>query len=234
MGGTGAWAERERGRNHANAPEMRVKICMTRKEVLFDAQTIERIKEFYFYHNDPGKFSHFERIISEPYYPKIKHHPRGFSDLLPAYESTISDLEDGLGRSSWAVLRDNTISIIHSDFRKYVLTERLVITYDNDSCFVKGYKESDNHFHVLLAKSKKTTFATFKKFRKILREMQKDYDLITAHVAELPCVFTGLGDEWRFEKDQSGESRLLKYWKLLGFKCYNKNAVRIINTKAVS
>jgi hypothetical protein len=59
--------------------------------------------------------------------------------------------------------------------------------------------------------------------------MRRDYQLITAHVAEIPCKITGLQNDWRFEKNSNGESRLLRYWRNLGFEScdVNKNVVRI-------
>jgi hypothetical protein len=59
--------------------------------------------------------------------------------------------------------------------------------------------------------------------------MRKKYRTITAHVAENPCSLVGKENDWRFEKNEKNESRLLQFWRSLGFESFekNKNVVKI-------
>jgi hypothetical protein len=59
--------------------------------------------------------------------------------------------------------------------------------------------------------------------------MRQKYEVITAHSAEKPCVLVGKENDWRFEKNADNESRLLRFWRKLGFESFekNKNVVKI-------
>ena len=196
---------------------------MTRRDLLFTDQTIEHIHNFYDFHGDQTSKDIFDSIIREPYSPKLKTHPRGFVDVVPPYDSTIEDLESSLGRVIWGLDDDKTIKLVKPDFRRFVYCEKEIIVYENDCCRVKGYENSPEHLHILLAKSRKSTLVTFRKFKQLLDGMRHDYQLITAHIAENPCKVTGLQNDWRFVKNCKGESRLLRYWRNLGFESCDKN-----------
>jgi len=203
---------------------------MTRRDLLFTDQTIEHIHNFYDFHQDSVTKTVFDSIIREPYSPKLTSHPRGFSLVVHPYEAAVQDIEETLGRVIWGLDDDKTIKLVKPDFRRFVYCEKEIIFYENDCCRVKAYENSPDHLHILLAKSRKSTLATFRKFKQLLDEMRGDYKLITAHVAEIPCKITGLQNDWRFEKNGNGESRLLRYWKSLGFESgdNNKNIVKFI------
>ena len=70
---------------------------------------------------------------------------------------------------------------------------------------------------------------TFKRFAKLINEIRQKYEVITAHVAEKPCSLVGKENDWRFEKNADNESRLLHFWRKLGFESFepNKNVVKI-------
>lgn len=208
---------------------LRVNHFMTRRELLFTDQTIQHVHSFYDFHRQEAAKTVFDSIIREPYSPKLKTHPRGFSDLVPPYESTLQDLEENLGRSSWSLDDEKTIKLVKPGFRSFDYCEKKIIIYENESCRVKAYENKPDHLHILLANSRKSTLATFRKFKQLLSEMRGDYKLITAHIAETPCKITGLQNDWRFEKNSNGESRLLRYWRRCGFiSCdNNKNVVKI-------
>jgi len=202
---------------------------MTRRDLLFTDQTIQLVHSFYDLHQDSFAKTVFDSIIREPYSAKLKTHPRGFSELVPHFEATLQDLEENLGRGIWSIDDDKTIRLVKHDFRSFVYCEKDIIVYENDTCRVKGYENTPDHLHILLAKSKKSTLGTFKKFKQLLGDMRHDYKLITAHIAEQPCKITGLQNDWRFEKNANRETRLLRYWRKLGFESCgkNKNVVRI-------
>jgi hypothetical protein len=201
----------------AGGAELRVNLFMTRRELLFTDQTVQHVHSFYDFHRQETAKTVFDSIMREPYSPKLKTHPRGFSDLVPPYESTLQDLEENLGRSSWSLDDDKTIKLVKPGFRSFDYCEKKVIIYENESCRVKAYENTPDHLHILLANSRKSTLATFRRFKQLLGEMRQDYKLITAHVAENPCKVTGLQNDWRFEKNKNGESRLLRYWRACGF-----------------
>ena len=54
-------------------------------------------------------------------------------------------------------------------------------------------------------------------------------DVISAYVAEKPCKLVGNENDWRFEKNTANESRLLRFWRSIGFESFepNKNVVKI-------
>jgi hypothetical protein len=207
----------------AGAAQLRVKTCMTRRDFLFTPETISHIHKFYDYHQDYISKSIFDDIINEPYHPKLKSHPRGFSEVIPQYEATLQDLEGNLGRVIWGLDDEKTIKLVKPDFRRFIYCEKDIIIYENDAAFVKGYENSPDHLHILLAKSKVSSLTTFKRFKQLLGEMRRKYDLITAHVAENPCRITGLQNDWRFEKNANRETRLLRYWRKMGFESCDKN-----------
>ena len=217
----------------AQAVNLRVNHFMTRRDLLFTDQTIHHIHKFYDFHGDQASKAVFDSIIREPYSPKLKTHPRGFSEVVPHYEAALQDLEENLGRVIWSIDDEKTIKLVKPDFRRFVYCEKEIIFYENDCCRVKAYENSPEHLHILLAKSQKSTLATFRRFKQLLAEMRRDYQLITAHIAERPCKITGLQNDWRFEKNSNGESRLLRYWRNLGFESCdkNKNVVKIANTR---
>jgi hypothetical protein len=202
---------------------------MTRSEFFFSPETIHHIQKFYDFHQDQISKSIFDSIINEPYSPKLKSHHRGFSELLPPFEATLQDLEENLGRVIWGIDDEKTMKLVKPDFCRFIYCETEVIIYENELCYVKAYENSPKHLHILLAISRKSTLGTFRKFKQLLGEMRGDYKLITAHVAERPCKITGLQNDWRFEKNSSGESRLLRYWRNLGFESCGKrpNIVKI-------
>jgi hypothetical protein len=202
---------------------LRVNHFMTRRDLLFNDQTIEHIHNFYDFHGDHTAKSVFDSIVREPYSPKLKTHQRGFSEVVPHYEAALQDLEENLGRVIWGLDDEKTIKLVKPDFRRFVYCEKEIIIYENDCCRVKAYENSPEHLHILLAHSRKSTLATFRKFKQLLGEMCGDYKLITAHIAERPCKITGLQNDWRFEKNANGESRLLRYWRSLGFESCDKN-----------
>ncbi len=208
---------------------------MTRSEFLFSPDAIHHIHKFYDFHQDQISKSIFDSIINEPYSPKLKSHQRGFSELLPPFEATLQDLEKNLGRVIWGMDDDKTMKLVKPDFCRFIYCETEVIIYENDLCYVKGYENTPDHLHILLAKSKKSTLGTFRKFKQLLSEMRSNYKLITAHIASAPCKITGLQNDWRFEKNANRETRLLRYWKSLGFiSCeQNVNAVKIGSTNLI-
>jgi len=85
---------------------------MTRRDLLFTDQTIEHIKRFYEFHQDEASKVIFDSIIREPYFPKLKTHPRGFSEVVPPYESTLQDLEENLGRVIWSLDDEKTMKLV--------------------------------------------------------------------------------------------------------------------------
>ena len=196
---------------------------MTRRDLLFNDQTIEHIHNFYDFHGDHTAKSVFDSIVREPYSPKLKTHQRGFSEVVPHYEAALQDLEENLGRVIWSIDDEKTIKLVKPDFRRFVYCEKEIIIYENNCCRVKAYENSPDHLHILLAHSRKSTLATFRKFKQLLDEMRRDYQLITAHIAERPCKITGLQNDWRFEKTKTGESRLLRYWRSLGWESCKNN-----------
>ena len=193
---------------------------MTRRELLFSEETIHQVHSFYDFHEDRWGKECFDSIIQEPYIPKLIPHPRGGSEMLHPYEATLRDFEKHLGRTIWGLDDGKTIRLVQSDFRQFINCEKDIIIYENDTAYVRGYENRPDHLHILLAKSKKSTLGTFRKFKRLLGEMRRKYDLITAHVAENPCRITGLKNDWRFTKDLNRESRLFRYWCKLGFKSY--------------
>ena len=214
----------------ASAAELRVRIFrMKRRDLLFDPTTINFIHEFYRYHDDDFGRRTFDRIIDQEYVPKLKQHMRGFSDVIPAYEAAIADIEEELGRVTWSKIDGNKVFSVRPSFRRFEYRVQDLIIYENESCLINACEQQPWHLHVLLAKSKKQHLLTFKRFTRLINEMRQKYDVITAHVAEKPCSLVGKEYDWRFEKDADNESRLLRFWRKLGFESFeqNKNVVKI-------
>ena len=212
------------------AAELRVRIFrMKRQDLLFDETSINFIHDFYRFHDDNLGRSNFDRIIDQEYVPKLKQHKRGFSDMISAYDAAIADIEDELGRSSWSKIDGTKVYSVRPSFRRFEYRVQDLIVYENESCLINACEQQPWHLHVLLAKSKRSHLLTFKRFAKLITEMRQKYEVITAHVAEKPCSLVGKENDWRFEKNADNESRLLKFWRSLGFESFekNKNVVKI-------
>ena len=239
----GAWTatrgvDTDKGRGHrqgachrkAGAAELRVRIFrMKRRELLFDETSINFIRDFYRFHDDNIGRSNFDRIIDQEYAPKLKQHIRGFSDMIPAYEAAMADIEEDLGRASWSKIDGDKVYSVRPSFRRFEYRVQDLIVYENESCLINACEQQSFHLHVLLAKSKKSHLLTFKRFAKLITAMRQKYEVITAHVAEKPCSLVGKEYDWRFEKNADNESRLLQFWRKLGFESFepNKNVVKI-------
>ena len=214
----------------ASAAELRVRIFrMKRRDLLFDPTTINFIHEFYRYHDDDFGRRTFDRIIDQEYVPKLKQHMRGFSDVIPAYEAAIADIEEELGRVTWSKIEGKNVYSVRPSFRRFEYRVQDLIIYENESCLINACEQQPWHLHVLLAKSKRSHLLTFKRFARLINEMRQKYDVISAHVAEKPCSLVGKEYDWRFEKNANNESRLLQFWRKLGFESFepNKNVVKI-------
>jgi hypothetical protein len=218
-----------RGRKVISDAGSRVTIFMTRRNLLFDETSINFIHEFYRYHDDNIGRSNFDRIIDQEYAPKLKQHKRGFSDMIPAYEAAMADIEDDLGRASWSKIDGDKVYSVRPSFRRFEYRAQDLIVYENESCLINACEQQPWHLHVLLAKSKKSHLLTFKRFARLITEMRQKYEVITAHIAEKPCVLVGKENDWRFEKNAAHESRLLRFWRNLGFESFekNKNVVKL-------
>ena len=208
---------------------LRVNLFMTRRELLFDETSINFIHDFYRYHEDDFGRSNFDRIIDQDYVPKLKQHMRGFSDVVQPYEAVISDMEEQLGRTAWSKIDGNKVYSVRPCFRRFEYRLQDLIIYENESCLINACEQQPWHLHILLAKSKKSHLLTFKRFARLITEMRQKYEVITAHVSEKPCVLVGKNNDWRFEKNADNESRLLRFWRKLGFESFepNKNVVKI-------
>lgn len=202
---------------------------MTRRELLFSDETIHQVHRYYDFHQDPFSRRRFDDIISEQYAPKMQLHPRGFTDVVPPYEAALTDFENYLGRTTWGVLDGDKITVVHPDFRKFVCSTKDVILYEEKDVFVRGYESDNSHFHVLLAKAEKSHLGTHKQLRKLIGRLKSKYSLITAKVASKPCLVVGHQDDWRFEKNGDNESRLLHFWRKMGFEssAKDKSLIRI-------
>jgi hypothetical protein len=197
---------------------------MKRKHILFDDTTISFIHDFYRYHDNEFGRRTFDQIIDQEYAPALKQHKRGFSDIIPAYESTMSDLDEQLGRIAWSKIEGDKVYSVEPCFRKYIYRVQELIIYKNESCTIKAYEISPTQLHILLACATRSGLLTFKRFRKLIDEIRIKYKTITAHVAENPCKLVGLENDWRFKKNEKNESRLLQYWrKCGGFQSCDKN-----------
>ena len=225
----GAWTSTRAWHRKAGGAELRVNLFMTRRELLFDETSINFIHDFYRYHDDNLGRSNFDRIIDQEYVPKLKQHMRGFSDVIPAYEAAIADIEENLGRASWSKIDGDKVYSVRPSFRRFEYRAQDLIVYENESCLINACEQQPWHLHVLLAKSKKSHLLTFKRFARLINEMRQKYEVITAHSAEKPCVLVGKENDWRFEKNADNESRLLRFWRKLGFESFepNKNVVKI-------
>ncbi len=202
---------------------------MTRRELLFSDEAIHQVHRYYDFHQDHFSRRRFDDIISEQYAPKMQLHPRGFTDVVPPYEAALSDFENYLGRTTWGVLDGDKITVVHPDFRKFVCSTKDVVIYQEKDVFVRGYESDNSHFHVLLAKAEKSHLGTHKQLRKLIERLKSKYLLITAKVAEKPCLVVGRNNDWRFKKNGDNESRLLRFWRTLGFQSSgtDKNYVKI-------
>jgi len=109
------------------------------------------------------------------------------------------------------------IVLVHPDFRKFICSTKDVIVYEEKDVFIRGYESSNHHFHVLLAKANKSHLGTHKQFLKLIERLKSKYSTITAKVAVKGCQVVGLENDWRFEKNSNNESRLLRFWKKIGF-----------------
>ena len=213
----------------AQAAGLRVTLSMKRRDLLFDDTTIAFIHEFYQFHEDGFGRRTFDRIIDQDYVPKLKQHMRGFSDFVPPYEAMISDMEEQLGRTAWSKFDSDKVYSVRPCFRKFEYRVQDLIIYENESCLINACEQQPWHLHVLLAKSKKQHLLTFKRFARLTNEMLQKYEVITAHVAEKPCKLVGNENDWRFEKNTANESRLLRFWRSIGFESFepNKNVVKL-------
>jgi hypothetical protein len=205
---------------------------MTRRELLFSDETIHQVHRYYEFQQDNFGRKRFDDLISEEYAPKIHLHPRGFTDVVHPYEAFLNDLENYLGRNAWGIFDGDKIVLVHPDFRKFVCSKKDVIVYEEKDVFIRGYESDNNHFHVLLAKAEKSHLGTHKQLRKLIGRLKSKYSVITAKVAEKPCHVVGREDDWRFEKNGDNESRLLRFWRKLGFESFepNKNVVKIFGS----
>jgi len=194
-----------------------IDFIMTRRELLFSDETIHQVHKYYEFQQDNSGRKRFDDLISEEYAPKIHLHPRGFTDVVHPYEAFLNDLENYLGRDAWGVFDGDKIILVHPDFRKFVCSTKDVIVYEEKDVFIRGYESSNHHFHVLLAKANKSHLGTHKQFLKLIERLKIKYAIITAKVAEKPCQVVGRENDWRFEKNSNGESRLLCFWRTLGF-----------------
>ena len=227
----GAWSPtKERGHQQrachrkAGAAELRVRIFrMKRQDLLFDEPSINFIHDFYRFHDDNIGRSNFDRIIDQEYVPKLKQHKRGFSDMISAYDAAIADIEEELGRSSWSKIDGNKVYSVRPSFRRFEYRVQDLIVYENESCLINACEQQPWHLHVLLAKSKKSHLLTFKRFARLINEILQKYEVITAHIAEKPCVLVGKENDWRFEKNADNESRLLRFWRSIGFESFQPN-----------
>jgi hypothetical protein len=226
----GADTDMGRGHRHGaccgktHAAELRVRIFrMKRRELLFDETSINFIRNFYRFHDDNLGRSNFDRIIDQEYVPKLKQHKRGFSDMISAYDAAIADIEEELGRSSWSKIDGNKVYSVRPSFRRFEYRVQDLIVYENESCLINACEQQPRHLHVLLAKSKKSHLLTFKRFSRLINEILQKYEVITAHIAEKPCVLVGKENDWRFEKNADNESRLLRFWRSIGFESFQPN-----------
>ena len=153
--------------------------------------------------------------------------------MIPVYDAAIADIEEDLGRASWSKIDGDKVYSVRPSFRRFEYRIQDLIVYENESCLINAIEQQPFHLHVLLAKSKKSHLLTFKRFAKLITEMRQKYEVITAHVAEKSCNLVGKENDWRFEKNSNGESRLLRYWRSCGFESCdnNKNVVKIENSR---
>ena len=162
------------GKTHA--AELRVRIFrMKRRELLFDETSINFIHDFYRYHEDDFGRSNFDLIIDQDYVPKLKQHKRGFSDMIPAYEAAMADIEDDLGRASWSKIDGDKVYSVRPSFRRFEYRVQDLIIYENESCLINACEQKSWHLHVFLAKSKKSHLLTFKRFARLITEMRQKY-----------------------------------------------------------
>jgi hypothetical protein len=202
---------------------------MTRRELLFSDETIHQVHRYYEFQQDNLSRNRFDDLINEEYTPRIELHPRGFTDVVHPYEAVLIDLENYLGRTAWGVFDGDKIILVHPDFRKFICSKRDVIVFEEKDVFVRGYESDNNHFHVLLAKATRSHLGTHKQFLRLIERLKSKYSLITAKVAQKPCEVVGRDNDWRFKKDSDNESRLLRFWKKIGFETDTKdlNAIKI-------
>jgi len=129
----------------------------------------------------------------------------------------VQQFEEKLGRCSWAAYEgDEVLEVYPSDFFFECRRVKLVVIED-EFVRVEGIPHG-RRFHILLAKSKCTSLLNFKKFKRVINNLLREYEFITASSAKRSDKLIGGSDtDWRF--DSCGDSnRLNQYWRKIGFK----------------
>ncbi len=192
------------------------------KDVLFMPDAIDTVIEFYDFHNNIFGRQMFINLIEEEYQLGLVFDNKNHFIQLPL-DKLISDFQFFLDRIGWVVIKDTgEVLEVVPENGIYVKRKHSKIVFDDDYINITGYSPHPDQIHILVAKAKKKSLLNFKKFRKAIDELLKEYKLITASCAKSPDKLIGKENDWRFRKE-SNSNRLRVFWEKVGFKSIAKD-----------
>ncbi len=200
----------------------------TFKDIFFNEQSLRAIEQFYMFHGFDADLLMFNSIINQKFdFGLIFQNGNHF--IKTPLEYLIQQFESNLGRSAWAVYdEDEAIEVWPGNFFYESRRVKLVVI-ENEFIKVEGIPNG-KRFHILCAKAKKPSLLNFKKFKRVLGGLLKQYELITASSAKCGDKLIGKANDWRFQSCRES-NRLHQFWQKVGFKCDTKDKYKMFLKK---
>ena len=199
-------------------------------EKVFSAESVKTIEAHYRYHGNLVDLNLFQALLKRKYEYRVDT-ISAFTRMLSPYEQLADIVCRELGRSSWAYvnLDSCTCHVVCRSSESFCFnySKMPLLRFEDEFCFVEGYETSGDSFHILKIESKKSSIVTFKKIKSTLSMLKNCYETVTATCASGPDRYTGMEDDWRFVLIEKKESRLMRYWKRIGFHFLDKTSMRL-------
>ena len=204
----------------------------TFKDIFFTQDSLQAVERFYKFYGFEADLLMFKSIVNQKFdfgltFENGNHFIKTPRDFL------IQQLEEELGRCSWAIYDgDDVLEVFPNNFFFEFRRVKLVVIED-EFVRVEGIPHG-KRFHILLSKAKKPSLLNFKKFKRVINTLLKEYNLITASSAKRSDKFIGGSDsDWRF-KSCAETNRLNQYWQRIGFQSDKKDKYRMYFEKRLN
>ena len=196
-------------------------VPLTYKDAIFDPEAVKAVELFYKIHNSPTQVQIFSALIEAPYDFGVEYNNQQCFLKTPL-DRLVSEFNLLLGRCSWAVIDGCDVLEVAPATGLYSFRRIPLEVYADAFVEINGYPVTPDRFHILFATAKRPGLLNFKKFRKIINGLLKQYKIITASSASEPDNLIGQESDWRFRKE-SNSNRLRVFWEKVGFKSIAKD-----------
>ena len=204
---------------------------MTFRDAQFTDEAYFLVKEYYSFHNHESEFEIFDEVL------KLKcdfgmYEKNGLVHISRPVENLAEKFERHLGRCSWVMYEDRVVRDVAPSQFSFLYSVSPLLTFEDDFVKIEGYAPHPQTFHILCAKAKKKSLLNYKKFRRQIGKILERYDVVTASCAQNPDRHVGMEMDWRFEGCRSNSTRLLEFWRNVGFQSYPDDKWKLKISKA--